>query len=253
MVFIGRDENLADKHGSYFGIQVSMDFHVLRRLDTVTRIKLTLGCGCSYNETRFTNCFIFVDKGSKYIAVAPAMRNFDSLKMEFDEGYIETVLMQTGVVPSFKKALPPILNFSSFARPVRSQKCHRCAKYYSTKETKVPSSTWMLIVEFPDSLKKVGLHYIQKVVETRINNVVFYLGWLQLLEAGNHMVSIHHFNDRWFYYDDLPGGNMIRIKPKDFELGSREFLRAYYYRVPSRNPHECLVRMATAESTVQID
>lgn len=253
MLFLDRLEDLIETHGWHFGVELGMDYHVMRRLDLVTRIRLTLGCGCKYNETRSTNCFIFMDDCSKQLAIAPAMRNFDVDKMEFDEGYIETVLMLNGIVPSFKNPLPPILNFSSFAHPVKSQKCRRCAKSYSTKEVRVPSSTWMLIVEFPASLKKINLQYLEKIVETRICNVVFYLGWVQLLEAGNHLVSIHHYQNRWFYYDDLPDGNMVRIRPKDFELGTREFLRAFYYRVPSRNPHDCLKRMATAETAIEID
>ena len=242
---------MTESHGEYMGVQISMDYHVLRRLDLVTRIRLSLKCKNGHEDIRATNCFIFETREDNLVVV-PALRNFDIERMEFDEGYFNIVLMQTGVRPSFENPAPSLMNFSAFAHPVTSQKCPKCACKLATKMIKVPECTWMLIVEFPDSLKKVALRYLEKVTEVRVSNVVFKLGWVSLLEANNHMVSIHHFDQRWYFFDDLHGARMVRIQPKGFELGMREYLRAFYYRETERNPHRCLKRIVTDDHAIEI-
>jgi len=247
-MFLGTLEDMTEAHGEYMGIQVSMDYHVLRRLDLVSRIRLSISCKGKHADVRATHCFIFESRGNNIIVV-PALRNFDIEKMEFDEGYMNIVFMQTGLRPSFQKPIPSFLNFSAFAHPVTSQKCQRCSNNLTTTMIKVPECTWLMIVEFPDSLKKAPLRSLEMVTEVRVGAVVFKLGWVSLLESTNHLISIHHFDNRWYFFDDLYGARMVRIQPREFELGSREYLHAFYYRETERNPHRCLKRIVSDGAT----
>ena len=244
----GSAEDLEESYGWQFATQVSMDHHVLRRLDTVTRIRLFLDCHCRLPDVRVTHCFIYVAHKDK-LTVVPALRNFDVNRMEFDEEYFNTVLMRTGNRPSFRFGIPQVPNFSAFARPAKAQNCLKCMGTYTVRSINIPDSTWLLIVECPDSLKKATLRHFETAKETRANGVAFRLAWILLLEKGSHFVSLHCYDNKWYFYDDLHEARMVRIDPQRFEIGNRDCIRAFYYREAERNPHRCLKRLDSSDST----
>lgn len=221
-----------------------MDYHVLRRLENVTRIRLTLKCKCPGVEFRITHCFIYKSVDAE-ILIVPAFRNINLDSADFDEDYFQTVVMNTGRPPRLLGAgtVPSLPNQSAFARATCDQVCLTCDIKKKLLFVQVPECTWMLIVEVPDKLKKMSLQCFLRVTEFRTSGVIFKLGWIQMIDNSDHLVSMHLFNGRWYFYDDLHDARVKRIDISTFEMESFEHIRAFYYRETEINPHRCLKRL----------
>jgi len=217
---------------------------VLRRLENVTRVRLMLKCRCPSPEARTTHCFIYKPINGE-ISIVPAFRNLSLESGDFDEDYFQTVVLNTGRPPQLKSegVVPSNPNQSAFARATCDQACLSCGRKQQLIFVHVPECTWMLIVEVPDKMRKMSLLSFARVTEFRTSGVIFKLGWVQMITIHDHLVSLHLFNGRWYFYDDLHDARMKRIDASTFEMETFEHIRVFYYRETEINPHRCLKRL----------
>lgn len=240
------DDSFGDRYGYERGILMSNEYHVLRRLDTVARLRLGVGCKCNVADIRVSYCSVFfVRKG--VLEVVPALRNYDIESQEFDEGYIDMIMAYFWRPPREHDDLPSSFEQLARVRPAFIDKCKTCKEFLSINHVRVPECTWLSIVEFPDSLKQIRPTKLQKVTEISLGGVKFTLGFVLLIENGTHFSSIHYYHDEWFFYDDLGQAKMVKVDLNKFSMDEREYVRAFYYRVAENNPHRCLKRQDMKE------
>lgn len=217
------------------GGPLDVDRFVLRRKDTVTRFRLFLGCTCKLNDVRVTNCFVFQPQMGS-LMVVPAL----SSRSDEDEDYLFLLTQDTGSLR--EKRFPDNTNFFSSAAQVGAEKCKRCGAHYTLRSITVPPSTWMLLVEFPEGLRKTHFKDLLSVHETRINGIVFVLAFLLLLE-GDHFISLHLHGKDWYFYEDQEEARKVLVRPDRFVMKTRYCVRAIYLRQVEKNPHRCMRRL----------
>ena len=228
------------------GNEVSMDHYILRRLDTVSRIRAQLGCKCRFPTGRMIQCYIFNIIRDGIYECVPAIRNYDIHSLEFDEDYANYIMEEYHVPAEIGNPLEGENNFGHLARDVRSARCTTCKGNFNVQSLIVPDCTWLLVVEFPRALYRVNMDRLS-CLEVRVGGDVFYLAWVQLQNIHNkHYISLHYFQQKWFYYDDLDG-NLIRYEPREVNYNHFINRRAFYYRKTPVNPHRCLEKLHTVD------
>lgn len=216
----------------------NVDFCALKRFDTVARIRLFLGCKCKLNDVKTTYCFLFqMQVGS--MAVIPALHNNGG--EESDESYLDLISQPSGVMAS-KEGTGRVINHNSSVLPVSARECGVCGSVYVLRSITVPSSTWMLVVEFPEGLRKTHFSALNSVKETRISGIVFGLAFL-LLQEGDRLISLHLHDKDWYYYEDQGEARKVLVRPDRFVMKTRHCLRAIYFRRAEKNPHRCMRRL----------
>lgn len=240
------NEPFEDQFGYERGILLSNEYHVLRRLDTVSRLRIGIDCRCSLADVRAAYCSVFFVR-NQILEVVPALLNYDIESQEYDESYIDMVMAYFGQRPNGDERLPPKLHTSSRVRPAFLEECKGCKDTFQIKYVKVPDCTWLNVVEFPDILRRIKPTRLQSVTEISVGAVKFVLGFVLLIEEGTHFSSLHHFHGEWFFYDDLGQAKMVKIDLYRFDMENREYVRAFYYRVTEKNPHRCLKRQDDKE------
>ena len=217
-----------------------MDYSVVRRWDSVTEIRLFLSCRCKLNDVRPTHCFMFqLQTGS--IAVIPALLSHGANLSEPKEDYLNLLSQPSGTVMSEEGLKQGAKPFSS-ALPINAYQCGVCDSHYSLRSITVPDSTWMLVVEFPEGLRKTHFSELNSARETRISGVVFGLAFL-LLQEGDHFISLHLHDKDWYFYEDQGEARKVLVRPDRFVMKTRQCIRAIYFRRVEKNPHRCMKRL----------
>ena len=225
------------------GVEISMDHYVLRRLDTVSRIRALLSCKCRFPTGRTLQCYIYNAVRAGVYECIPALRNYDIESLEFDEEYSAAVYNDYGYHPEMGNPhRHEIDQHSHMARDVRLSKCQHCKHNFSVQSIKIPDCTWLLIAEFPFAIERTDLEKLN-LNEIRIGGDIFYLAFGQLqIHHNNHYVYMHRFQGKWFFYDDLQG-SLVRSDPKEINYSHHVNRRAFYYRKTPINPHRCLEKL----------
>ena len=237
----GRQE-LGEAFGGWHkGVNASMDLYILRRIDTVSAFMVLAKCRCSEQvQVRMSYGGIIrkVPGSSQRLqwTFSLAYRNFNSEAREFEDNFwLWHVYNGESIVTTFDKVEP--------ARPVNEERCSVCIDRMVGEGIQIPTSTWMLVVEFALGLRRTPLSKLRGFEQLTVQQICFELAFVSLLQDNGHFVSIHYFNGKWFFYDDLQGGKMTRISSPDAKYDTKVNLRAFYYRKTPTNPHACLVRI----------
>lgn len=202
-------------------------------------------CGCGYSYHRSFNILRFqairVLQGW-HIGVEAAYFTFNAQTLEFDEDYWEYGGAERDT------ALTNNL-YRNLSKKVEGSHCTICDQPVHLENYGVPETTWILVVEVPN-VYRINMKHTQLPEAIVLSGSSFELAWVSFLKSSDHYVSLHRFDNHWFFYDDIAGGNggvacpFNRLDGAWFQAHRMDYTmeRAFYLRTAQRNPHRCLIQ-----------
>ena len=222
-------------NGLPFGVNACPDQGILRWLDTVSKITVTIKCGCRGGASRFQMCYIgFLRKNKRSNAL------FSIILAKWNN--------------NGDKYEDPLWNFSLFGDKKGSNlatvlipktitgDCPKCGLHVNVHDVCVPETTWLFMADFTEAIQKDSVSALKNIDNYILDGVVFYLAFILVYntETG-HFTSINIY-DKWRFFDDSHGGALKHCNPSHVDYAKRWNVRAFYFRRTDSMPHRCLVR-----------
>lgn len=222
------------------GAAVEPSQGILRWLNTVTRINITVKCGCEGG--------IMVQK-DVYMGLLRKNRRSDLYSIVLAEWDLKGDEYED-----------PVWNWSMFGPEVGSKvvvetqvkpvcrECVKCKGHVNIHNIRVPETTWMFVANLSENLLKGSVEGIKKIGTYLLGGVPFYLAFIVLYntETG-HFTSMNTY-ELWRFYDDSCGGLLKQCNPNKVKYQGRWNLRAFYYRRTPMSPHRCVMKAAAANA-----
>jgi len=220
--------------GVGWGVNVDPNQGILRWLNTVSEILVTVKCGCNSGASVSRKVYIGLlrkNRRSDLYSIVLAKWNLEGVEYE-----------------------DPLWNFSLFGpnrgstvvtgiktEPLTGE-CKKCKVQLNIYNITVPETTWLFMADLSAELQKGSVDGLKKISTYTLGGVVFYLAFVLLYNSETgHFTSMNTY-EMWRFFDDSCGGLFKYCNPNNVKYQNRWNLRAFYYRKVEGNVHRCLVK-----------
>jgi len=240
---VGFKENVVFRPESWLnnglpdGTGVCPDQGILRWLNTISKIIVTVKCGCNGGAYSLQNCYVgLLRKGKRSVD----LHNIVLAKWDVNGDEYEDPLWNFSLYGSRQGSLTVT---QLIPKPICST-CPKCDLQINMHNILVPETTWLFMADMAEIMQKRSVANLKKIAEYTIDGVEFYLAFILLYNTRTgDFTSINTF-DMWRFFDDSQGGIFKYCNPKNTDYKDRWNVRAFYYRSVNFNPHRCLMRAA---------
>lgn len=230
------------KNNMFEGHIVDPQTGILRNLDSITRLNVLIKCNCYGGKQRV--CQIYCGLLRKLRTTPGRAPEYNiSLSTWFNDGEdYEDPIWNYSMLSNDA----PTGRFDSNLSAPISKNCEKCGSFQNITDVQVPNTTWLLMADLADTLKKVSVKSLQSIGFYQIGGVVFYPAFVLVYNTKiGHYTTLNLIGkNEWRFFNDLCGGLFKSCDPDRVKYADKINLRVFFYRKTEINPHPCLSRSA---------
>jgi hypothetical protein len=220
------------------GVTADPSQGVMRWLNTVSKILVTVRCGCEGGAMVHKEVYTgLLRKNRRNDLYSIVLAEWDLKGDEYED---------------------PIWNWSMFGPELGSKtvvntqvkpvcrECVKCKGHVNIHNIRVPETTWLFMANMSEILQKGSVDGIKKIGTYVLGGVPFYLAFVVLYNIETGQFTSMNTYEMWRFFDDSCGGLFKYCNPNKVKYQERWNLRAFYYRRTPVSPHRCVVKAAGA-------
>ena len=215
------------------GVRIESNGGILRNLDSISRITVSLRCSCESGRTRFKTVYIgLLQKAKRNTIYNISLAQWKTRGEEYEDPIWFWSLYGADRVSVIVK--------ESCAIPI-TELCKKCNDQITIRDVRVPETTWLFMADLAEPLKKKSLAGLNNIETYSIGGVTFKLAFVLLYNTETGAFTSMNYNkSQWKFFDDAGGGIYQYSNPNRVKYRNRINVRAFYYRVTETEPHRCL-------------
>ena len=216
---------------------------ILRNLDSITLLNVLVKCKCYGGQSMICQVYCGL---LKKVLTAPQKSteyNISLAKWLNDGDEYEDPIWNYSMLGDDT----PTGRFNSKVSNPISRFCEKCSSHRNIVTVQVPNTTWLLMADLDESLKKVSVKSFRNMGYYQVGGVAFYPAFVLVYNTtiGSYTTLSLVGKDEWRFFNDLCGGLLRSCDPDKVKYGDKVNLRVFFYRKTEINPHACLSRAAT--------
>ena len=225
------------------GYMVDPQTGILRNLDSITKLNVLVKCGCYGGKSRICQVYCGLLRKLKTVVGKTPEYNISLAKWTTEGDEYEDPIWNYSLFGDDTPTSRFDLNLSA---PI-SKNCARCNLFLNIVDVQVPNTTWLLMADLAETLKKVSAKSLQNIGSYQTGGVVFYPAFVLVYNTkiGHYTTLSLVKKDEWRFFDDLCGGLFKSCDPDKVRYHDKTNLRVFFYRKTEVNPHACLSRIAS--------
>ena len=207
---------------------------ILRWLNTVSKINVTVKCACEGGAMVQKDVYIgLLRKNRRSDLYSIVLADWDLKGEEYEDPVWNWSMFgsETGSQTVVKTQVKPV-----------GRMCEKCKAHVNIHNIRVPETTWLFMADLSENLQKGSIEGIRKIGTYVLGGVTFYLAFIVLYNTETGQFTSMNTYDLWRFYDDSCGGLLKQCNPSKVKYQSRWNLRAFYYRKTSTTPHRCIAK-----------
>lgn len=216
---------------------------ILRNLDSVSKFNVLIKCNCHGGKSRICQVYCGFLRKLKTVAGKAPEYNISLAKWMNEGDEYEDPIWNYSLLGD---DTPTIRFDSNLSQPI-SKTCEKCKNFVNIIDVQVPPTTWLLVADLAETLKKVSVRSLQNIGSYQTGGVVFYPAFVLVYNTKlGHFTTLSLLQkDEWRFFDDYCGGLFKICDPDKVRYGDKLNLRVFFYRKTEINPHLCLSRAAS--------
>lgn len=216
---------------------------VLRNMDSITKLNVLVKCHCYGGKSRICQVYCGLLRKLRTVAgQAPGYNIYLAKWLNEGDEYEDPIWNYS----LFGDDTPTDKFDSNLSSPI-SKTCSKCESLLEIEDIQVPNTTWLLMVDLAETLKKVSVRSLQNIGAYQVGGVVFYPAFVLVYNTkiGHYTALSLVKKDEWRFFDDICGGLYKNCDPDKVKYIDKVNLRVFFYRKTEVNPHACLSRIAS--------
>lgn len=222
------------------GVAMDPSQGILRWLNTVSKIDVTVKCGCEGGAMVHKDVYMgLLRKNRRSELYSIVLAEWDLKGDEYEDPVWNWSMFgpETGSKTVVETQVKPVC-----------RECAKCKGHVNIHNVRVPETTWLFMANLSENLLKGSVDGIKKIGTYVLGGVPFYLAFVVLYNTETGQFTSMNTYELWRFYDDSCGGLLKHCNPNKVKYQERCNIRAFYYRRTPVLPHRCLMKAAAVSA-----